>query len=134
MEKLSDNPPVYFDGAHNISGAKMLYENISSIFAEKDLILVLGVLKEKGVGMFESLIRRAKLVINVTPDSYRSMPALQAHEETVMYNSNSVAFEDIPQALIYAEKQAKNLKDPLIIATGSLYLASDIKNYYSRTI
>ncbi len=134
MEKLSDDPPVYFDGAHNISGAKMLYENITSIFNEKDLILVLGVLKEKGVGMFESLVRRAKLVINVTPDSYRSMPALQAREETILYNSNSVAFEDIRQALIYAEKQAKNLKDPLIIATGSLYLASDIKNYYSRTI
>lgn len=134
MEKLSDSPAVYFDGAHNISGAKMLYDNVEAIFGSKDIVLVLGVLNEKGVGMFEQLIKRAKLVINVTPNSYRAMDAHEAMLQTQEFNTNAVAFDSIPEGLAYAEKQTKHLCDPLILSTGSLYLASDIKNYYTHTI
>ncbi|MBE6688165.1 MAG: bifunctional folylpolyglutamate synthase/dihydrofolate synthase [Ruminococcaceae bacterium] len=134
MEKLCDTPLVYFDGAHNISGAKMLYDNIKAIFPDSELILVLGVLKEKGVSMFEPLIRHANQVINVTPDSYRSMDSVEALQETLQYTSSAVSYDSIPQALRYAHDRAKLLSKPLIVCTGSLYLASDIKNYYSRII
>lgn len=134
LEKLSDNPSVYFDGAHNISGAKMLYDNVEAIFSDKSIVLVLGVLKEKGVGMFEPLIRKAKTVINVTPDSYRAMNCHEALQDTLKINSNAVCFDDISEALKYAEGLAAGLENPLILASGSLYLASDIKNYYTRTI
>ncbi len=134
LEKLSDNPPVYFDGAHNISGAKMLYDNAEAIFGGRNIILVLGVLKEKGVGMFERLIKRASLVINVTPDSYRAMNSSDALSDTLKINRNAVAFDSIPAALEYAEKYAAQLENPLILATGSLYLASDVKNYYTRAM
>lgn len=134
MEKLCDCPPVYFDGAHNISGADMLYENVQNIFGDCELILVLGVLKEKGVGMFKRLIKKAKLVINVTPDSYRSMNAHDAFKETVLINPRAIAFDSIAEALKHADNYSKALKTPLILATGSLYLASDIKNYYTRVM
>lgn len=132
MEMLNQSPPVFFDGAHNVSGAKMLYDNISEIFSQHELILVLGVLQEKGVDMFEALIKRASYVINVTPDSYRSMSARDALQQTAKFNKNATAFDSVSSALEYAEKLAESLDNPLIISTGSLYLACDVKNYYTR--
>ena len=134
LEKLSDCPPAYFDGAHNISGANMLFENVNSIFSDKDIVLVLGVLEEKGVGMFEPLIKRSAMVINVTPDSYRAMPAEKALQSTLEFNPEAKAFDSIEEGLVYAEREAKKLENPLIIATGSLYLASDVKKFFNRTI
>ena len=109
----------------------MLFENITSIFPEKEIILVLGVLSEKGIGMFEKLIKHARTVITVSPDSYRAMSSEDALRDTLKFNKNAKSFKIVSDGLIYAEKEANRFKNPLIIATGSLYLASDVKNYYS---
>lgn len=134
LEKLSDAPPVYFDGAHNISGAKMLLENVKTIFPNKNIILVLGVLSEKGIGMFEELIKLANCVINVTPDSYRAMSAKDAATDTIKINPDCTYYDSIENGISYSLQRAKDMKDPLILATGSLYLASDVKKYFNRTI
>ncbi|MBQ9921140.1 MAG: bifunctional folylpolyglutamate synthase/dihydrofolate synthase [Clostridia bacterium] len=134
LEKLSDVPPVYFDGAHNISGAEMLVENVKTIFRDKNIILILGVLSEKGIGMFEELIKLADCVINVTPDSYRAMASADAKSDTEKINPNCVAFDSISDGISYALQKAETAEKPLILATGSLYLASDIKKYFNRTI
>ena len=84
--------------------------------------------------MFEPLIKRSAMVINVTPDSYRAMPAEKALQSTLEFNPEAKAFDSIEEGLVYAEREAKKLENPLIIATGSLYLASDVKKFFNRTI
>ena len=56
LEKVSSDPPVYFDVAHNRPGAAALAESVPEIAGGRPVIATIGVLADKdATGMLEEL-------------------------------------------------------------------------------
>ncbi len=126
FEKLSDNPAVIFDGAHNPQGITAALKSIKHYFGEKKVYILTGVMKDKDYSFIaSSLSGVAAEVFCVTPQNPR---ALQAEEYAEIFKSLGISaytYGSIPAALSSAYKKAKENQIPLI-CLGSLYMYSDI--------
>ena len=136
-ELLSLKPVIIIDGGHNPQGALSLgatmNEMLGGSLRGKPVRLLMGVMSDKDVdGILEAYktcginIRSA---VTVTPENPRSEPAdVLAHKINYVYNISD-DLEAVPDAcegtrLAYR----KSLDDGMIIlATGSLYLAGQIR-------
>lgn len=119
FEIISDKPLTIIDGAHNPAGAKRLRENLDAFFSKKDIVFVLGILKDKDIrGIIDQLIRPNDKVVVAAPISHRAgEPADIARE---------IEATDVSIAGNLADglRQAQDLVDldGIICITGSLYL------------
>ena len=136
-ELLSLNPVIIIDGGHNPQGAQSLgatmNEMLGGSLRGKPVRLLMGVMADKDVdGILEAYrscginIRSA---VTVTPDNPRSEPAdVLAHKINYVYNISD-DLEAVPDAVEGTKvAYSKSLEDGMIIlATGSLYLAGQIR-------
>lgn len=129
LERVSDNPIVLIDGAHNPHGARSLLKTVKDI---QNLTLVLGMMEDKDSDEFLSIIAPiAKKIITVTVEGNpRTMTADRLREKSTAYCKNVTSAQNYEEALSLAGKD-----NPVLIA-GSLYLASEIrtvaKNFYTK--
>ena len=88
----------------------------------KNLVAVLGVLRDKSVGpMLDALEPCFKTVYTVTPDCPRAMPAAELAQLAGEHFESAVACDNLEQAL-----QAASAHGDFIVC-GSLYLASQAR-------
>ena len=131
MEIISKDPKILIDVAHNVHSMKILKNTIQNHMKYDNLILVLGVLRDKNYPkMVKEIVPIANTVITVEPDSNRALKVEDLVEEVKKYNCNCIIGKDIEKAIKKALEIA-NEKD-LICFAGSIYLAGKVRSRILR--
>lgn len=133
FEKLSANPLIILDGAHNFDGIKKLKENLKENFDPQKTVAVVGMLKDKE---FEKSIAELmpcfKKIILTPIENSRS---LQIKDIKFLAQANSkkiVPAENTDRALEILKNELnlnfqKYKEKKSVIICGSLYLAAEIR-------
>lgn len=133
FEKLSDNPLIILDGAHNLDGIKKLKENLNGKFEPQKTVAVVGMLKDKEyeksiLELFECF----KKIIITPIDNERSLQfkeikalSHEISEKIIPAESTDNALEILKNELdLHFQKNKESLS---VIICGSLYLAAEIR-------
>jgi len=113
-------PFFIVDGAHNEDAAKRLRQSVEFYFADRRIIYIMGVLKDKEYGKIIGLTHDlADQIITVSaPGNPRAMPAYQLAQEVAMVHPDVTAADSLEEAVEMSCLLAG--KDDVIIAFGSL--------------
>ncbi|HEY3426014.1 MAG TPA: folylpolyglutamate synthase/dihydrofolate synthase family protein [Negativicutes bacterium] len=119
FEVVAGQPLIIIDGAHNPDGARVLRENLDELFPGKDIVFLLGILKDKDVtGIIKNLIRPDNKVVVVAPISER------AGEPAEIAREIQAKQVEIADSIASGIEQVKTLAgtDGVVCVAGSLYL------------
>lgn len=130
MEVISRKPLLILDGAHNMDGAINLKESINFYFPEKNVILLLGMLRDKDVTPVTKVLSQdTKKVILFTPNDFRALDAEKLlpllHESAEGMTAHSID-EAMEKALAVYED------GDLILSAGSLYTIGDLEHAFEK--
>jgi dihydrofolate synthase/folylpolyglutamate synthase len=127
FELICRNPIIILDGAHNVGGAKTLANCLKRYLNNKEVVAILGVMKDKDViGILSEISHLFKKVITVTPKNKRSMHAEELAKIVEKFNKN-VIYDNTQHVLSQIIKE----KSQSYVIFGSLYLAGEVLEYYS---
>jgi len=112
LQKISSDPEIILDGAHNIHATRALVDYMEDSYRGRDIIVVFGCMKDKNIHeMLDRLRSIAKYFI------FYNIPG-----------SRAVRFEeDVVNSPKEAILKAMSLrtKEPVVLVTGSLYLIGE---------
>jgi dihydrofolate synthase / folylpolyglutamate synthase len=130
LERLSENPAIYLDGAHNPSGARELLEFWQCDLAGRQIILVYGAMRDKAVDEIAGILfPSAHQVILTEPRQPRAISVPLLSEMTAHLASHRpTIIRDPFQALDHALELAR--ENDAVFVTGSLYLVGDLRTYW----
>lgn len=134
---LSTNPLFILDGAHNPQCSEALYETLYTLFNNKKIIFLFGMLKDKDYKrVIKTIIPLAKEFVCITPSSNRSLSSKELASILSLKKQKASSVDTIEEGIKLALNKAK--KNDIIVAFGSLYLAGTISskfdNIYKRWI
>lgn len=125
IERLSDAPPLYIDGAHNPAAAQALKEMLEG----RKVVAVIGMLADKDVaGVLDILLPVFSQVIATRPQSERAISAEDLAEMIRQRGREAIVEPDIKQAVEKALSIVKD--DEMVVATGSFYLIGEVRKIY----
>ncbi len=131
LERLSQRPDLYLDGAHNPAGARELLSFWEENFANHSILLVYGAMRDKAVDEIAGfLFPRADSVILTEPHQPRAVSASMLAEMTGHFAKRSIVIPDPSDALEAALQMAA--PGDAIFATGSLYLVGELRGYWKQ--
>jgi dihydrofolate synthase/folylpolyglutamate synthase len=127
LERISEAPEIVLDGAHNPAGARALADHIREFYADREVWIVYGAMRDKSVDeITEILFPLARRVILTAPDQARALrPEALAPE--IDHPDVSVA-ATADQALAMARAAPP---DAAVFITGSLYLVGEVRRIVS---
>ena len=126
FERLSDDPPIFFDGAHNPEGIAAVCETLKAYFPD-GICLVGGILKDKDhVAVAKLLSPFVRQAFTVTPPSPRALSADGYRDTLLRADIRAESTESVDDALTRAIAYAKENGLP-VVCLGSLYLYDSIK-------
>lgn len=130
FEVFSEDPLVIADGAHNPNGAAELARCIREYIPEGKINFVMGVMADKDyMSMLRILMPIAEIVITVTPDSPRSLPAEKlAKIIEEQFGVEAQAIPNMKDALYAA--LCRIGEDEAICICGSLYQLGSVQEYF----
>lgn len=129
FEKISSDPLIIIDGAHNPHGVKALKENTELYFKNRDVVFITGVLKDKDYSkMAEIIAPLAKRIFTIESDSPRALSAEDYAKAISRYNKNVTACKSIKEAVNSA------LEYDNILVFGSLSFMGEIYNCFNETM
>lgn len=129
LERVASRPDVYLDGTHNPAGARELLHFWEKHLGERRILLVYGAVRDKAVDEIAGLLfPRADIVILTEPRQSRAISAPLLAEMTGDLAKYFEVIADPAKAL----ERAVELAGPqdVIFATGSLYLAGNLRSYW----
>lgn len=122
LEIAAKNPTVLLDAAHNPHGASTLAAFLQAHFADRRIILVFGVMKDKNWrDMLHLLSPLADKIVLTKPAIERAAPP----ELLALSVPGATVAADVKSALSVAKRDAG--KEDLIVVTGSLYTIGEAK-------
>jgi dihydrofolate synthase/folylpolyglutamate synthase len=124
-------PRVIIDVAHNSSGILELKKTIQSIFPDRNIILIFGVLKEKNImDMIQIIHTICQMIIITRPLNERAAdPGLVKDIAANFFQNEQILMTNsISEAIAKGLKKAKN--DDIILITGSFYLLPESIEYF----
>ena len=128
FEKLSNEPFVIFDGAHNPEGVCASIDSVKRYFGNKKIYALTGVMADKDYNYIaERISEIAERVYCITPDNPR---ALDAEKYSAVFTNLGVKashHKTVKEAVELAIFEAKKEKKPLV-CLGSLYMYSEISS------
>jgi dihydrofolate synthase / folylpolyglutamate synthase len=129
LERLSERPAIFLDGAHNPAAARELAAFWEEHLSGQRIWLVYGALRDKAVDEIAGLLfPRAHHVVLTEPQQSRAISAPLLAEMT---SHLAARFEVTPnpvEAFDLAMGQAK--PGDAIFVTGSLYLVGQLRTYW----
>lgn len=132
LEKVSDNPLVLLDGAHNPGGAEALGRVLDEYLFGRRVLMVIGMVADKAVEYcVRELARRASAVYAAAPQNERALPsgelaALSARDCPYVTDCGTT------ERAVRAALAAAGANDCVLIC-GSLYLVGEAeKNFAMR--
>lgn len=126
MEKISDNPMIVLDGAHNEPAIRRLIETINADFKQQEIYLIFAVLHDKAVGRMIDLLTELPN-IHITLTSFSNPRAAKIKELQGYTNSNVKIKEYWQEALADVINEMDG--NGLVLITGSLYFISEVREY-----
>lgn len=119
MEKISTEPLIILDGAHNPQGVHALLQTMTQLFGQQEVTVIAGVLKDKDVTTMVDALGRGphRLWVVPVPGTPRAT-AVQDYPATVRH------FAQWQEAL--AAHLQTHADEPLVV-TGSLYLVAAVR-------
>ncbi len=132
FEILQRDPTVIVDGAHNPQKAEALMQSLNTLFPDKQIIFVIGMLSDKDV---DSVIRLAeplaKSFDTISPPGNRAMSAFDLANAVSRRTGKPIrAHRFVPEALRNALMRAE--PGDVICIFGSLYQVGEVRNYFGR--
>lgn len=122
LEMAAQNPPVLLDAAHNPHGARSLAAFLKTHYADKRIILVFGVMKDKD---WKEILN---LLSPLASDIILTKPAIEraaSPELLALSAPGATVAGDVKSALSLARKRA--VEGDIIVVTGSLYTVGEAK-------
>jgi dihydrofolate synthase/folylpolyglutamate synthase len=132
LEIYAGEPPILFDGAHNIAGARALREYMDE-FVSAPVTLVFGAMRDKDLAEIAAILFPvARRLILTQPSNPRAATAERlAGFVPGDVDAGTVALvPDLDEALRRALKQTP--RDGLVCVTGSLYLVGEAQGILQR--
>ena len=126
FEKLSSDPVVIFDGAHNPDGAEYAAKTFGVLFPDEKAILVTGVMADKDYGSVAGILSTvASRVYCVKPDNPR---ALAPETLAGVYEKTGVEAIPCPSVSDGVKRAFRDAKREgrAVFCTGSLYMYGEI--------
>jgi dihydrofolate synthase/folylpolyglutamate synthase len=131
LEVLQENPVFLLDGAHNPSGIDSLCRSLKKDFSYRNLILIFGALADKDYkAMLKKIIPFASRIIVTNIKTKRAVPAIELMAVVKKMGYPAIVAENVSHAIERAMALAK--KQDMICATGSFYLAGEIKQAFPK--
>src|ERR1700719_558024 len=126
LERLSENPAIYFDGAHNPAGARELLKFWQDTFAGRRIVLVYGAMRDKAVDEIAGvLFQHAHQVVLHKPQQPRAISAALLSEMTAHLTSHPTVMPNSVEAFDRAIEIAR--EGDAVFVTGSLYLIGELR-------
>lgn len=135
FEILSREPLIIADGAHNPGGMRALSIAVQDYLSDKNIICVMGMLRDKdcrsAVSFLEGKVKR--IIATTVPDSPRRQTAVELADTLSSMDFDITPCEEPEKALMLALEEAKNTPDPAVLICGSLYLVSSLRGVVGNT-
>jgi dihydrofolate synthase/folylpolyglutamate synthase len=123
LERVSENPDVILDGAHNPAGARALAAYIEKFYAGRRVCLIYGTMRDKAVAEIAGILfPLADQVIVTAPKQARALAPEALIEITEQENIRVAS--SVEEALRLARDAAKG--GPIFV-TGSLFLVAEAR-------
>jgi dihydrofolate synthase/folylpolyglutamate synthase len=124
FQLLQQKPPVLYDGAHNPSGARALFQTLEDVFPKIGKTYVFGFMRDKdGAGILNELKPNAEKAFAITLPGGRAMPAEEISAIGAKIGMDIEPVAGIQPALDWLEAGKKRL----VCFTGSLYLPEELR-------
>ena len=132
FELLGRDPLFILDGGHNPQCMDALWEAANSYLAGKELTVVTGVLADKDYdAMYDRTAQLASRFYTLTPANPRALDGRELARLLRRYGKPVTACVSPGEAVRLA--LAATPKDGAVLAYGSLYLASELRQAYLET-
>jgi len=126
-EIIKERPLIILDGAQNVASVKVLKETVKENFSSIDIILVLGISKDKDIkGICKQLYDFSDIIILTKANN----PRATKPEVLAQYFKDKEIYltDEVKAALDLAKKKA-SLED-LILITGSLFVVGEARQLF----
>ena len=119
---------IVVDGAHNPAGARALRSSLAEYFPVQERVFLLGILHDKAIGeIIDILLRPNDTVVVTRPASRRAEPPEDLAQRILGRVQHVEAVVDPYEAADRALELAAGKR--LLVASGSLYLVGDVREY-----
>ena len=125
LEAVQKNPEVFLDGAHNPSAIKVLADYLAGL--DREIILVLGISKDKDSKEIISIIAPAAKKIILTSAAYRGKACSELLEEARTFKNQIEMVPDVKSAV---KKAIDSSNNELIVVTGSLFVVGEARGLW----
>ncbi len=126
LERVSEQPTVYLDGAHNPAAARELRAFWDDQLAGRRIILLYGAMRDKAVDEIAGvLFPRAEHVILTQPRQSRALSVDVLSQVASYHAARSESIADASRAIERAVQLAGS--DGVVFITGSLYLVGEAR-------
>ncbi|MCD5003290.1 bifunctional folylpolyglutamate synthase/dihydrofolate synthase [Enterococcus saccharolyticus] len=126
MERISEEPLVILDGAHNEHAIKRLVENIKQEFSNYRIHILFSALETKEIStMIHQLLELPNANIYLTSFDYPKALRLEKNYQKI--DEKRIQIASLWQFGL-ADILEKAEEDSLVLVTGSLYFVSEVRN------
>lgn len=124
MDKVSESPAIYLDGAHNPEGMQSLIRTIETRFKEKSVHILFAALKDKDLQtMVRELEKKVSSIALTTFDFPRAASPEELERHFLLKKHHTV--KEWKKYLEVYKNTAGS--DDILIITGSLYFLSEVR-------
>jgi dihydrofolate synthase/folylpolyglutamate synthase len=124
LERVSEDPEIIVDGAHNPSGARALAAYIARFYAGRRVRLIYGAMRDKAIDEISGILfPEAEQVIVTAPQQARAMSPEAIHQVAEHRDLRTAA--SLGEALAMAREGAS--AEEVIFITGSLFLVAEAR-------
>jgi dihydrofolate synthase / folylpolyglutamate synthase len=127
LERVTERPDIYLDGAHNPASARVLADAVRDLKKSyRHLVLILGILMDKDYrGIVSQLAPMADRIIVTRPHYSRALSVVSLAAELGAFHRTVDSAETVAEAVRLARQGAT--ENDLILITGSLYTVGDAR-------
>lgn len=130
FEKMSDNPLVIIDGAHNFQGVESLISTLRLHYEDQNIHIIFSCLKDKEAkDMIEKL---QEVAASMTFTSFDFPRAYGAEELYETVQKGNISFEEDWQLALREGKAKLQTEKDILIVTGSLYFISEVRRFLMK--
>ena len=134
FELLQENPIVFVDGAHNMQGVESLQKAVRDYLGGRRVVCLTGVLADKDWQQMMAVLQSfASDFITVTPDSPRALTNEALAAYLCERGCDAQAADSIEEAIGLALQRARET-DGVVVACGSLYMASEVRQCFGKDV
>ncbi len=130
--KVNDEPLTIVDGAHNEKAWRELNSSINKYFTNKQIIYIIGVLKDKEYDKMVDILKDTmSYAIVITPDTPRGLDKEILADMLLVNGIPATTAETTEEAIALAYEEA--IEEDVVMICGSLSFLAEYLNYdYSK--